>query len=582
MCAHRIKGQPECPGPQLPASHLQSHSASRPTMSSPSPVSVLVVGAGPAGLVLALALAKNGISLRIIEKETQRLAGQRGAGIMSRSLELYNYLGVLPDILAKAKSPPPMRKYKLPGGVEPLSTFHISPPVTPTPACPYLNSAMLGQESVEAILRAHLEQLGVHVEYGTRLQTFEQHSDRVVAHTIKADAGEEKEHDITCHWLVGTDGARGVVRKQLGLQFLGTPHEDLHFVIGDVVCKGLDEDYWHSWGEVAGDMVLLRPTEHNGVFSLMAGGHISPATLVSDRAELVKFVHKTTERDDLEISDIRSLFEYRPNVRMVDKFGEGRVFVAGDAAHVHSATGGQGLNSSIQDSFNLGWKLALVENGFAAPSLLSTYSEERLPVIAAMLQRTTVLLNKTVSGSVDAWDRGGVLKQLGVNCRWSSIVVDERSARGDPDELMANAYGGGGGILCAGDRAPDAPGLVDAEGGTTSFFRLFGATHHTVVFFAADVHRVAELLGALAECPPKSIRAVLVLPQGHPGVSAETVHGVDTVVTDRDGHAYAGYAVSKESVVAMVVRPDGIVGGIVLGVAGLRRYFGGVFGAYGA
>ncbi|KAH9943975.1 monooxygenase [Amylocystis lapponica] len=552
-------------------------------MSSASPVSVLVVGAGPAGLVLAISLAKNGISLRIIEKETQRHVGQRGAAIMSRSLELYNYLGVLPDILAKAKTPPQMRKYKLPGGVEPLSTFHIFPPETPTPACPYLNSVLLGQESVEAILRSHLEKLGVRVEDGTRLQTFEQHSDHVIAHAIKEDAGEEKEHDITCHWLVGTDGARGVVRKQLGLQLVDTPHENLHFVVGDVVCKGMDGDYWHSWGEATGNMVMLRPTEHDGVFSLVIGGHPNPATLVSDRTELVKFVQRTTERDDLEIGDIRSIFEYRPNVRMVDKFGEGRVFVAGDAAHVHSATGGQGLNSSIQDSFNLGWKLALIENGFAAPSLLSTYTEERLPVIAAMLQRTTALLKKTVSGSLDAWDRGGPLKQLGVNCRWSSIVVDERSARGDPDELMVNAYGGGGGILCAGDRAPDAPGLADTEGGTTSFFRLFSPTHHTVVFFAADAHRVAELLGALAECPPKTVRAVLVLPQGHAGISAEAVHGIDTVVTDRDGHAYAGYAVSDESPVTMVVRPDGIVGGIVLGVAGLRRYFGGVFvDAYGA
>ncbi|KAH9944791.1 hypothetical protein B0H21DRAFT_862694 [Amylocystis lapponica] len=191
----------------------------------------------------------------------------------------------------------------------------------------------------------------------------------------------------------------------------------------------------------------------------------------------------------------------------------------------------------------------------------------------------------TVSGSSVAWKRGRTLKQLGVNCRWSSIVVDERSARGDSDELLANAYGGlgGGGILCAGDRAPDAPGLVDAEGGTTLFFRLFGPTYHTVVFFAADVHCVAELLVALAECPPKNVRAVLVLPQGHAQISAKAIRGIDTMVTDRGRHAYGGYVVSEESPVTVVVRLDGIVGGIVLGMAGLRRYFVGVFGgAYGA
>ncbi|KAH9922279.1 FAD binding domain-containing protein [Amylocystis lapponica] len=523
-------------------------------MSSANTVSVLVVGAGPAGLVLALTLAKNGVSVRIIEKEARRSVGQRGSGIVPRSAELYNYLGVLPDIESRGRPLQPMRKYTPAVSSRfPQSTPHTAP----TPACPYPDAIMLGQDNHEAILRSHLEKLGVQVEDGTGLQDFEQHDDRVVAHVVKEEAGEMKAHDITCY-LVGAGGAKGVVCKLLGLQFLGETHDDMYVVIGDIYVKGLDTD--HAWGGASRNVVRLRSTEDEGVFSLLAGGHIDYARLVSDRDELIKFIRSTTDRNDIDIGNVKCISEYRPNVRMVDKFGDGRVFVAGDAAHVHSPSGGQGMNSSIQDSFNLGWKLALVEKGFALPSLLSTYNEERLPVIAAMLQKTTALFHQITSAGSDATPRGSALKQLGA---------------------AANAYGGGG-ILRAGDRAPDAPGLEYATAGpggaseVTLLFRLFGPAYHTVVLFAADARLVAELRDVRAECPPQMFRTVLVLPRGRPAGAAPDA-GADVVVTDRDGHAYEGYAVPEEGLTVVVVRPDGVVGGIVLGAAGLRRYFDGVF-----
>jgi len=278
------------------------------------------------------------------------------------------------------------------------------------------------------------------------------------------------------------------------------------------------------------------------------------------------------------VGSIKRLYEYRPNVRMVDDFGKGRVFVAGDAAHVHSATGGQGMNSSIQDSFNLGWKLALVANGFAETSLLHTYTEERVPVIAAMLEKTTALLQKTVDGNADAWDRGGALNQLGVNYRWSSIVVDERAEPRDLTELKLHAYGGGGsGVLTAGDRAPDAPGLAGVKGASaepTSLFSIYRPTHHTVLFFTANVSLLKDQLEALAQYPTEAVRSVLVLPQGKHSTS---IPAIGLVVEDREGHAYAGYAVEEEGLTTVIIRPDGVVGAIVLGLAGLQRYFNGIF-----
>ncbi|PCH36619.1 monooxygenase [Wolfiporia cocos MD-104 SS10] len=561
---------------------------------SSSQTQVLIAGAGPAGLVLALTLIKNGISVRIIDKEYKYCVGQRGAGIMPRSLELYNFLGILPDIQTKALLPPEIKVYKLPGGKEVLKTFRVDAPLDPTPSIPYINVYVLGQSHVESILRSHLAQYGCHVELGTELQMFEQYTDHVVAQVARKVGDGEEPETITARWLVGTDGARGIVRKKLGLSFLGeTRGIEEHFVIGDVKIKGIGEEYkWHSWGDMSTRMLMLRQTEEEGLYQLLGAGQIDHARVASNREDLVRFLREASGRNDLELTEIVWLSEYTPNIRMVNKFGEGRVFVAGDAAHVHSPTGGQGLNSSVQDSFNLGWKLALVEKGLASPSLLDTYTEERLPVVAQMLKKTGELLDKTVgiknnAGHEAAWQRGGPLKQLGVNYRWSSIVLDERTPVGseDKEHLICNAYGGGDGI-CAGDRAPDVPGLVSVktkietlvlDGQTTSLFRIFSPSAHTVIIFAPNIDAAAPIIEAVKPYPQQVLRSVLILPAGQTGENTGAV--ADIVLSDRDGHAYGGYAIARDGITVVIVRPDGVIGGIVFGREGVRRYFKTAFSA---
>ncbi|PCH36612.1 monooxygenase [Wolfiporia cocos MD-104 SS10] len=553
---------------------------------------VLIAGAGPAGLVLALTLLKNGILVRIIDKEPKFRVGQRGAGIMPRSLELYNLLGILPDIQARARAPPEVKVYKLPGGKEVLKTFLIDVPVDPTPSIPYINIYALGQSHVESILRSHLAQYGCQVELGIELQTFEQYTDHVVAQVSRKVGDGEEPEAITARWLVGADGARGIVRKKLGLSFLGeTRGTKEHFVIGDLKIKGLGDKYdWHLWGDMSTRMLMLRQTEEKELYQLLGAGQIDHARVASNREDLIRFLREASDRNDFELTEIVWLSEYTPNIRMVNKFGEGRVFIAGDAAHVHSPTGGQGLNSSVQDSFNLGWKLALVEKGLASPSLLDTYTEERLPVIAQMLKKTGELLDKTVDikvngGHETAWRRGGPLKQLGVNYRWSSIVLDERTPVGseDKESLICNAYGGGDGI-CAGDRAPDAPGLVSVkakietlvlDGETTSLFRIFSPSTHTVIIFAPNIDAAASITEAMKPYPQQVLRSVLILPAGQTGENTGAM--ADIVLSDRDGHAYEGYAISGDGITVVIVRPDGVIGGVVFGREGVQRYFKTVF-----
>ncbi|EED85349.1 hypothetical monooxygenase [Postia placenta Mad-698-R] len=553
-------------------------------MSVTQPLSVLVVGAGPSGLVSALSLVQHGIQVRVVDRDQQFHMGQRGAGIQPRTLEAYNLLGVLPDIVSRGIDLRPMRFYKLPGGVEPSKTFDMMPIEEPTPSTPYMNTWMLGQAKAEQVLREHLATYGCHVERGTELSSFEQNTEHVVAHLVKRDGDEEIAETVVCRWLVGTDGARGIVRKHLNLTFLGEALSGKG-VFGEIVVKNLTRDYWHCWGDFTSKIVILRPTEDDEIYTFILSGNVDLEEAYENYDTLVQIMKEVSNRQDLIFGEIKWKSNFSPNVRMVNKFSEGRVFVAGDAAHVHSPSGAQGMNSSVQDALNLGWKLALVERGFAPQSLLNTYTEERLPVIAHMLKQTTNLFKTTRDPAAhggdasQAWTRPRDMKMLGVNYRWSSIVLNERHPQEvtEKDKHLLDAYGAdASGGLHAGDRAPDAPGLALVEEGnvgseTTSLFRIFSSTRHTVLIFSSDGDEIAAVLKSVQRLSSRLVRAVIVVPRGLAGLPI--VSSADGVYVDRDGHGYAGYGAGHEGITVAVVRPDGVVGALVSGATGLEAYF---------
>jgi hypothetical protein len=250
---------------------------------------------------------------------------------------------------------------------------------------------------------------------------------------------------------------------------------------------------------------------------------------------------------------------------------------------VHSFTGGQGLNTGIQDSFNLAWKLALVDQHIASPSLLQTYAEERLPVIASMLAHTTSLLDQSYENKENpgAWSRDGNLLQLDMNYRWSSLIIDEqRNEDVDSDDTD-------GGLrpaktIIAGDRAPDASGLVDARGGTFKaplrLFNIFACNLHTVLIFTDSSKILGPMIETIFSYPEGLIRSVLVTQTEQ----AQPLHAqhVDCVLVDKEGLARSTYTL-QEGCTTVVIRPDGIVGAVVRGAPGLQAYFRGVFGHLG-
>jgi hypothetical protein len=263
------------------------------------------------------------------------------------------------------------------------------------------------------------------------------------------------------------------------------------------------------------------------------------------------------------------------------------------------------MNTGIQDSFNLAWKLALVHRKLAPESLLDTYTEERVPVVAAMLNQITALLKENWEGKLgdpppaheglSAWKHNGGLLQLGVNCRWSSVVVDEQRdviediageyyAAEEDEAVDPDVYADR--RLFAGDRAPDAPGLVvlkrraldtpPVDVRATSLFKTFLAGRHTVLIFNNDAARCALIMQVLDAWHAYAVQCGIVVG------SQETVPGgacarADFVLEDADGHAYNAYAFNSGCDV-VVVRPDGLVGGVLRTEDGLSRYFQGVFG----
>ncbi|KAK7001804.1 FAD-binding-3 domain-containing protein [Favolaschia claudopus] len=543
--------------------------------------SVLIVGAGPSGLVLALVLLENGVSVRIIDKEPAHRPGTRGAGVQPRTLELYDILDVLPGIQEVGEPMRPLIARYERGEIEPTAFVTVAEIVQPTPDTPHPNTYFVRQDGHEAALRSYLEKLGCSVELGSELRSLEQSPDHVVAVIEKTDSdGNKTEETTKFDWLVGTDGAHSVVRKLIGVNYLGET-KPTYIALGDVVVEaGVDPALWHLWEQPSTFMMLRASGVEDRTMTFFYSGrpeHLAKQNIT--REEFVEKFYEITGRHDVKFGATPWLSNYRANIRMADNLQVGRVFLAGDAAHCHSPTGGQGLNSGVQDAVNLGWKLALVQKGLASQSILATYTKERLRIIAHMLKFTTELykasLDRIPGGqkTEDAsWDRSGDVQMLGVNYSGSAIILQDAEAVARIQTPYSRRPIESGPVsVQAAFRAPDAPGLVlTGSGDVKTLFSIFSVAAHTVLIFGSEAgcgDRVAEIVEKL---PQRVARAVRILPQGETACSSSSC---ETVFEDRAGHAYTGYGVPFDKLTIVVVRPDGVVGAVVSGAEGVERYF---------
>ncbi|WP_130909426.1 FAD-dependent oxidoreductase [Pseudomonas mucidolens] len=416
------------------------------------PVDVLICGAGAAGLTLAIDLARRGVRFALIEKLPSPFLGSRGKGIQPRTQEVFEDLGILDRAMAAGGIYPTIRKYAPDGS-------HVDQEVTsvaePTPAEPYCLPLMTPQFKTEAILRERLIELGHAPEFGVELTGKVVSADGVKAVLATPD-GEQTLHT---RYLVGADGGRSFVRSTLGIGFPGKTL-GVRAIVADVVLDGLPRDVWHQFDGGDSGPLAICPLAGTDLFQIQA-----PVPLEGDidlcAAALTERVALHTGRTDITVHSVAWSSIYNMNARLADRYRDGPVFLVGDAAHVHPPTGGQGLNTSVQDAYNLGWKLAAVLAG-APEALLETYEAERRPVAADVLGLSTRLLAGFKAGDNR---RTREVQQLDIGYPHSPLSLSSQAA----DSRLA-----------PGDRAPDA--IVRGAGGSpTRLFNLFKGTHWTLL-----------------------------------------------------------------------------------------------------
>ncbi|MFD9911046.1 FAD-dependent monooxygenase [Streptomyces sp. NPDC059063] len=392
---------------------------------------VVIAGAGPTGLMLACELGLAGVDVVVVERLAEPTGESRAGGMHSRTLEVLDQRGIL-DRFLELGEPQPVGHFS---GL--YLDFDESESRHPYPL-------MILQHVVERLLEERAAELGVRVRRSAGVSGLRQDEDGV---TVELDTGEAEPATLRARYLVGCDGGRSTVRKLAGIDFPGTP-ATMTALIGDVELPDLDEDYIWVRRVPDGDysVIAFEPGWYRVITSEY--DHVAdrdePATFEQLRDSLIRLAGT-----DYGMRNPKWISRFGDAARQAAQYRDGRVLLAGDAAHIHFPAGGQGLNMGVQDAVNLGWKLASVIRGQAPESLLDTYHDERHPVGERVLHNTRAQA---------ALNRPGVATDALRDVFGSLIVFDDvnRLLRGMLTALDLRYPVEGGSHPLAGRRVPDA------------------------------------------------------------------------------------------------------------------------------
>ena len=359
-------------------------------------IPVLIAGAGPTGLVLALRLAHHAIPFRIVDKASGPGQASRAMAVQARTLELYDQLGLADEVVAQGIV---IDTGHLREGGKEVATLSFRD--FGAGLSPYPFPLAYAQDDHERWLGEKLAALGHEVEWNTALEDFSDDGGKVRA---KLSTGESCE----AQYLAGCDGARSRTREILGLEFPGGTYAHV-FYVADVKLADDNRDLVASLGE--GGINLRLPVRKNGATRLI--GMVPDAlrereglTFHDIEAHVKKFI-------GVDVEEVNWFSTYRVHHRVAPRFRVGRAFLAGDAGHIHSPAGGQGMNTGIGDAVNLSWKLAEVLQGRIDEEVLDTYESERLPFAVKLVESTDRLFSAMVGqGMAAKWMRTWVIPHL--------------------------------------------------------------------------------------------------------------------------------------------------------------------------
>jgi 2-polyprenyl-6-methoxyphenol hydroxylase-like FAD-dependent oxidoreductase len=480
------------------------------------PAPILVVGAGPVGLTLAVDLARRGVPVRIIDALPKPTDESRAIVLHARSLDQLAPLGVLEELMATGTKSTGVQFH-----TEARLLAHV-PLDTVDSLHPY--SWTTPQTETERILTERLGELGVAVERHVMLTGLSQAGDRVL---VTVEDGSKTTKSIEAPWVVGTDGAHSTVRGAIGERLHGSFKGET-FLLADVEA---DHEY-----EKSAFHVFFTPGHATGLLFPMEGRRARVFAQIPDGSDVdrkpsLEWLREALKARSMNLAIERThwLTRFEIHHGQVSHYRVGRVFLAGDAAHIHSPAGGQGMNTGLQDALNLGWKLALAWRGRASELLLDSYHQERQPIAAHVIQFSTTLTSVgTLSSSLLRRLRNSAMKaalSLPGAQRALANEIEQQHVRCPVSSLVS----GGTSTLQAGDFLRDAPGLD-----VTS---ALGAPE-TVTASAHVALCVADKEGSLPSLPlPPPVKVIAVREQG---------------LRSRLGFDHASGVV--------LVRPDGYVG----------------------
>lgn len=523
---------------------------------------VLIVGAGPVGLAMAVELVRYGIPCRIIDQGGEASSKSKAVSVHSRTLEIFASMGLIQEALQRGR--------KLVGLSWHSGTRRVAHISFEDMDTPYSFELGISQCDTEKLLVEHLLSLGVTVERRVRFVNLKQHADGVTGLLQHEDGRQES---LRVPWLIGCDGASSAVRSAIGLPFKGITYDE----------EGLHADVRLTWPASFSapeneNIFFLGPPGFMAALPLQQAGYyrliflLHPGDGISREATLANLQAQAAARGPagLEIRDPAWINTFRIHRRMVDRYRVGRVFLAGDAAHVHSPFGGQGISLGIQDAYSLAWRLALVIRGCGRQDLLDSYETERRPVAVETLRGThvTTLAVRWLSSIRNRQLRalrdeaiafvtsrpqvkrhaGPTLGMLTRNYRHSSLSQEDwPPSRG--------SFG-----PAAGDRAPAAAQLLRGPG-------------YTLLLFSQ--HQQAALADEIERCYGPVVEPVLVVAAKQCPDALSTVR--HRVILDADGTLHDRYGATAETL--YVIRPDGYIGYRCqpADTARLRRYLRRIF-----